>query len=222
MPNPREFWKGEAVPGKDSVLWPQSSCSPRWTSKTAAPRCSCSAGKELHTQMWLSTGPQPRGQLSAAGMRWLAPLGEKNSRPSFPGALGMGQWLLLPGDPRDPLLITLHTGQKQAGVKLWKCSFIPIAAIITTVHGNVTFPLSYSISNPNSIPAGLGGWGNTECPTLVPPWHQNSLEGATRGVNGGEREMCQWLTPRCPGAPRMGLGAALAAPGCPPLPRDRC
>lgn len=96
-------------------------------------------------------------------------------------------------------------GRNRRVVELWKCrGFIPIAAIIITVHGNVTFPLSYSTSNPNSIPAGLGGWGSTECPTLVPPWHQNSLEGAARGMNEGEREMCQWLTPRSPVTPLPG------------------
>lgn len=51
---PREIWKEEAVSGKDSALWPEGSCSPRWTSKAAAPHCSPSEGKELHTQTWLS------------------------------------------------------------------------------------------------------------------------------------------------------------------------
>lgn len=93
---------------------PEGSCSPRRTSKAAAPHCSRSAGTELHTQTWLSRGSQPRGQLSAVGIGWLAPLGEQSSRPLFPGALGMGQWLLLSGDPLDPALQKHRTAHHSA------------------------------------------------------------------------------------------------------------
>lgn len=102
------------------------------------PRCSCSA----HT---VCLAPSP-GQLSAAALSawhlresraarpWSQRLWEWGRGSPSPGTLGT-----LPC--RTPSPITLPRDRNRLVLELWKCSFIPIAAIIITVDGNVTFPL---------------------------------------------------------------------------------
>lgn len=202
MPSLREFWKEEAAPGKDSVLWPEGSCSPRGTSKAAAPHCSCSAGKELHTQTRLSTGPQPRGQLSAAGVRWY--LWESRAPGLVPGALGMGWWLLLPGilhcrSTRQ--FITVHTRQKQAGDRALEMQFY------TYCCNN--YPSSWKCDfSPSSPPSVILQHSNRACrvgkqrlPLTGASMAAKHFGGGSQGVNKGEKERCQGLTPRCPVAP---------------------
>lgn len=117
--------------------------------------------------------PAPRAAL-CCGVRWLAPLGEQSSRPLLPGALGMGQGLLLPGDPQNPALHRHQRahhctrGRSRQVVELWKCSFIPIAAIIIAAHGDVTSPpLLHQQSQQHSSRAWRVG-EHTEAPHWCP------------------------------------------------------